>query len=212
MTAKYDYFFGPDEVDRRTKYAKSFLPEYQANGDDIQRRIGAVETAFQAETGILLPEGYASGWRPSSVNEATSNAAQGSKHLTANAGDRRDTVNGEFAWWCMRNMRILEVHQLYMEHPVATTIRAWKAAKDQKREPTPWCHLQSIPPASHNRIYFPDTRSVAEWNEFKVLGGLAGMDYGSWLSLQPATEEVVKKGKVRQVPGAHEFGPGDDVT
>ena len=81
MTERYDFWNGPDSVDRRIKYAKDFLPEYQANGDDVQRRISTVETAFRAETQIELPPGYASGWRPKSVNEATANAGKFSNHL-----------------------------------------------------------------------------------------------------------------------------------
>ena len=148
-TKQWSYWNGPADEDRRVKYAKAFRSEYQGNGDDLQRRIAAVETAFRAETGITLPEGYASGWRPPAVNEATANAGKASTHLTANGGDKRDTPDGDFAWWCLRNPHILAVHGLYAEHPVATVVRAWVRAHEAGREPTPWCHLQSVPPRSH---------------------------------------------------------------
>ncbi len=190
MSAKWDYWNGPDEEDRREKYAKSFLEEYQDNGNDLQRRIRAVETAFRSETGVELPEGYASGWRPAAVNDATANAGKKSTHLTANGGDKRDNADGEFSWWCLRNPHILEIHGLYQEHPIATVVRAWKTAHAQGREPTPWCHLQSVPPASHNRVYFPDTASVGEWTAFQDTGSEAGIGYAAWCAAQP---KVVKK-------------------
>lgn len=183
MTERWDYWNGPDAVDRRVKYAKDFKPEYQANGDDLQRRSSAVETAFRSETQIELPPGWASGWRPGSINEATSNAGKLSNHLVANAGDRRDNVDGAYAWWCLRNPHVLEAQGVWMEHVCATVIRAWKTAKAAQRTPTPWCHLQRTPPASHARIYFPDASSVKEWNEFLASGGRVNMTYAEWSTL-----------------------------
>ena len=181
---KYDYFNGPDEEDRRVAYAEEFTPEHQANGDDVQRRIGAVIVAFQAETGVDLPPGYASGWRSSTVNDATANAGKRSTHLTAQAGDKRDAPNGALNWWCLRNPHVLATHGLWMEHPAGTLLRAWQTAKVQGREPTPWCHLQSVPPASHNRVYFPDARAPTEWQAFLAAGGQEGADYDAWAVLQ----------------------------
>lgn len=193
MTARWDYWNGPDEKDRRVVYAKEFKPEYQAAGDDLQRRISAAQTAFRAETNIELPGGYASGWRPGKVNELTSNAAKLSTHLTAHAGDPRDTVDGSFAWWCKRNLHVLEVHALWMEDPVATVVRAWVLAKEQGREPTPWSHLQSLPPRSNLRCYWPDEKAPEEWAAFLALGGVEGMTHAAWLALTQrgvaATEE-----------------------
>lgn len=184
MSDRWSYWNGPDEIDRREKYAKSWKPEYQAAGDDLQRRIEAVEIAFVSETGISLPYGYASGWRPPSINEATSNAAKASTHLTAQGGDKRDEVNGALCWWCMRNPHILERHQLYLEHPAATVIRAWKKAQEQKRDPTPWCHFQSVSPKSHLRVYWPDSSSMAEWKQFLEDGFNENTKYETWADSQ----------------------------
>lgn len=181
---RWDYWSGPDEQDRRERYAEEFTSEYQANGDDVQRRIAAVEIAYLAAGGTPLPPGYASGWRPRAVNETTANAGRASTHITAQAGDRRDTPDGEFAWWCLRNRWVLEQHQLYQEHPVATVIRAWRTARTANRTPTPWCHLQSVPPGSHNRVYFPDLRAPAEWDAFLAAGGQEGAGYDAWTVLQ----------------------------
>lgn len=191
MTERWDYWNGPDDEDRRVKYARSFKSEYQAAGDDLQRRMTAVHGVFVAETGVVLPYGYSSGWRPASVNEATSNAGKLSTHLTANAGDKRDNVDGALAWWCMRNVWVLESNGLWIEHPVATVVRAWKTALAQKRDPTPWCHGQSVPPKSHARVYFPDEASLVEWQEFLGSGGVAGMTHAAWLALGRAKEKSI---------------------
>ncbi len=185
MSERWSFWNGPDAQDRRAKYTKDWEPEYQQNGDDVQRRIAAVVSAFQSDTQIELPSGYASGWRPASVNEATANAGKLSAHLTAQAGDRRDTPDGDFAWWCARNIGVLEQHGLYMEHPVATVIRAWRTAQQQEREPTPWCHLTTRPPASHSRVYWPDSKAPGE---FQASGYTPGMSYAAWLSLKGKKE------------------------
>ena len=185
MTQKWDYWNGSDEEDRRVAYAKSFLPEYQANGDSVQAKIATVVAVFRAETGIDLPEGYSSGWRSPAVNDKTQNSAKGtSLHLTAEAGDKRDTDNGDFAWWCMRNQHVLEIHKLWMEHPVGTTVRSWKLATKTDDDPDPWCHLQVCPPKSGLRIYFPDTVAPGEWDEFLKAGGVPGMTYEAWKALR----------------------------
>ena len=184
MTAKWDYWNGPDDVDRREKYARVFKPEYQVNGDGVQQKIAAVVTAFRSETQVELPEGYSSGWRPPVVNDRTANSAKGtSKHLTAQAGDKRDTDNGDFAWWCFRNPHILEIHGLWIEHPVSTVVRSWKLATKTDDDPDPWCHLQSEPPGSGLRIYFPDHTAPKEWEEFLASGGQPGMAYEAWKAL-----------------------------
>lgn len=188
---QWDYWSGPDKEDRRIKFADQFLPEYQANGDETQRRIAAVVVAFQADTGILLPEGYSSGWRPASVNKATANAGARSLHLTANAGDKRDTVDGEFSWWCLRNGGALAQHQLWMEHPVATVVRSWRASRKAGREPAPWCHLQRAAPNSGARIFFPDTPSIKEWDTFIRSGNPEGTTFAAWAALQKRDDDDV---------------------
>ncbi len=158
------YWHGPDAVDRRSAYAEDFRPEYQVNGEDTDRRIRALYAEFCADGGKHRPEDmrYASGWRPKAVNEATRNSATLSTHLTADAGDVECDADGSFAWWCWKNTSRLEHHGLYMEHPVATVIRA---RVEKKR---PWCHLQRVPPKSQKRVYWPDSRSPQEWAQYKM--------------------------------------------
>lgn len=199
MTERWSYWNGPDAADRRVAYEDEFRPEYQANGDDVQRRIEATLVAFKAETQVELPEGYASGWRPPSVNEATENAGKLSTHMIANAGDKRDSVDGEYAWWNFRTPHVMEANGLWMEHPVATVVRAWRHAIERAKQaaaagksaaqiaatgaPTPWCHQQRTPPASHARIYWPDAKAADEWAEFLAAGGTAGMTFAAYKAI-----------------------------
>lgn len=161
---KGTYWFGPDAVDRRIAYAAEFkarAAELQENGDDTDRRIRAVFAIYSAEIGGDPAQmKYSSGWRPGKVNEATKNSASHSSHLDANGGDVECNIDGDFAWWCYKNTWILERHGLWMEHPVATVVRARK----EKRQP--WCHLQRIAPKSNARVYWPDGKSPAEWAKY----------------------------------------------
>lgn len=86
----------------------------------------------------------ASGWRPTAINDATSNAAAKSKHITGEAIDLRDNGNRDLARWCLRNIDALEEIGLWMEDPQWT--------------PT-WVHLQIVPPGSRRRVYCPSSRS-----------------------------------------------------
>lgn len=85
----------------------------------------------------------ASGWRPSAVNDRTSNAAKGSTHLTAEGIDLQECAGRMFARWCLAHLDVLEAVDLWMEDPQWT--------------PT-WVHLQSRPPRSGNRVFIPSTR------------------------------------------------------
>lgn len=182
-TKRWDFWNGPDEVDRRIKYANQVTPDIIAAGNETAHRVSVVQQVFTNETGVILPEGFSSGWRPKSVNEITANAGKLSNHLTGHAGDKRDTIDGEFTWWCMRNVYVLEQHHLWMEHPIATVVRAWVTAKEQKRAPTPWCHLQQLPPTSGKRVYMPDKKSIPEWDAFlNDQDGYAGMTHAAWLA------------------------------
>lgn len=126
---------------------------------DLRRRIEAVVTAFRAETQINLPVGYAS--------------------ISPEAGDKFDTVNGDFAWWCVRHEAVLVQHGLYAAHPVATVIRAWQK---ETGEPSVWCHLTMRAPVSHQRIYWPDDQAQTDWRGFCDAGYAPEMTYAAWRS------------------------------
>ena len=81
-----------------------------------------------------------SGWRPPSVNQNTPGASRTSKHMTAQAIDLADP-DGDLDDWCMSSVgqRILIELGLWLEHPFNTP---------------KWCHVQSIPPPSGNRVFY----------------------------------------------------------
>jgi len=80
-----------------------------------------------------------SGWRPPVINRATANSAPLSKHMTCEAIDIED-IEGELDEWCMEHLSILEEVGLWLEHPSATKS---------------WCHLQTKPPRSGKRVFYP---------------------------------------------------------
>jgi len=81
-----------------------------------------------------------SGFRPPEFNtpeHGVANPRPGSAHLTGEAIDLEDK-DGKLKAFC--TLDILKEFDLYMEHPSAT--------------PT-WCHLQTRPTKSGNRIFYP---------------------------------------------------------
>ena len=88
-------------------------------------------------TGTII----SSGWRPASVNAKTPNAAPNSKHMTGQAIDLYDP-DGDLDEWLMTSdgQETLKRLGLWMEHPAATKT---------------WAHLQTIPPRSGNRVFYP---------------------------------------------------------
>lgn len=80
-----------------------------------------------------------SGFRPSAVNANIKGAAKKSNHLIGNAIDLLDPKN-KLDELFMNNLKLLEKHGLYLEHPSKTNT---------------WSHLQQVPPASGNRVFMP---------------------------------------------------------
>lgn len=82
-----------------------------------------------------------SGWRPPEVNAITPGAAAKSKHMTGMAIDLYDP-DGDLDDWLMTDdgQRVLKDLGLWMEHPSATK---------------GWAHLQSAPPRSGRRVFYP---------------------------------------------------------
>lgn len=81
----------------------------------------------------------ASGWRPTGINNSTPGAAVHSKHLTGEAVDIYDP-GGAVDDWCMSHTAALESCGLWLEHPASTK---------------GWCHLQTRPPGSGRRVFYP---------------------------------------------------------
>ena len=82
-----------------------------------------------------------SGWRPPSINACTPNAAPNSKHMTGQAIDIYDP-DGDLDNWLLAKdgQKAMADLGLWHEHPLATK---------------GWAHVQSLPPRSGNRTFFP---------------------------------------------------------
>lgn len=98
---------------------------------------GCVLTDHNPKTNSFV----SSGWRPAPVNSSTPNAAPNSKHMTGQAIDIYDP-DGELDDWLLTNygQASLTALGLWMEHPSATKS---------------WCHVQTVPPRSGARVFFP---------------------------------------------------------
>lgn len=127
MTISWDDFFkGRDE-----KYSGELTKEIIDNALATIAKADALLKRFGEDRSCN------SGWRPKAVNEATSNAASKSKHLTGQAIDLHDPTGSLDEWI---NDDILEEFDLYREHPDSTST---------------WTHLQTVPPKSGHRTYKP---------------------------------------------------------
>jgi len=134
-----DYWMGRDLL-----HADELTHNVQANAELLVPRVNSVlilaahdlaGLVSSPTTGSLV----ASGWRPQSINARTRGAARRSHHLTGCAVDLYDPA-GRIDGWCMQHLDALESAGLWMEHPDATPR---------------WCHLQSVPPKSGNRVFRP---------------------------------------------------------
>jgi hypothetical protein len=137
MITLHDYYMGRDVT-----YKHLLTPELRANAAVVVRKANdllilaaGVYLNVDHITGTLV----ASGWRPPEVNSKTPGAARASKHMTCQAIDINDD-EGELDNWCMNNQDKLEEIGLWLEHPSATK---------------GWCHLQTVPPKSGNRVFYP---------------------------------------------------------
>jgi hypothetical protein len=123
-----DYYMGRDKLHR-----SELTREIRANARETLRRVNGL----LRRAGLMRK--ITSGWRPAAINDSVPGAAKGSKHLSCLAIDLEDR-NGALDAWCMANLDVLEDLGLWLEHPDATP---------------GWCHLQTQPPRSGNRVFNP---------------------------------------------------------
>lgn len=124
--------------------------KYACSGDVRRNAVVTVDKTNQLKTlavldGIVFPNDateVASGWRPDSINDCTSNAAKASAHISGCGLDTHDK-DRVFARWCLRNIDKMAKIGLWMEDPRWT--------------PT-WVHLQTYAPGSGKRVYVPSTK------------------------------------------------------
>lgn len=113
--------------------------DIETNAIELLRRVNLLLSMFYAAHPDAERPAVNSGWRPPSVNARTPNAAKRSKHMTGRAIDLSDD-EGALDDWCMDNLDKLDAAGLWLEHPAATKN---------------WCHLQSVPPRSGSRVFYP---------------------------------------------------------
>jgi hypothetical protein len=133
-------------MQRDKDYSKSLTVEIE---HEAERTVSLANKLLETATlcGVTLPTHpvngthVSSGWRPPLINAATPNAAPNSKHMTGQAIDIYDP-DGDLDDWLMseKGQATLDSIGLWMEHPSATKS---------------WSHLQSIPPNSGRRCFYP---------------------------------------------------------
>jgi hypothetical protein len=128
----YPLALGPDierEATRTVELANQLLDQAAACGVVLAQRSPASKTLV------------ASGWRPPAYNATVAGAAPNSKHMTGCAIDIYDP-DGELDDWLMgdEGQAALGALGLWMEHPSATK---------------GWSHLQTLPPKSRKRVFYP---------------------------------------------------------
>src|SRR3990167_790920 len=132
MITLEDYWMGRDAT-----YVEELTDEIRGNAAIVVERVNHIleESSFQHLGRVN------SGWRPRGVNDRTSNAAKGSKHLSGEAVDLADPGR-LFARCLWSTPSLLETCALWMEDPRWT--------------PT-WVHLQIVPPGSGRHIFVPSS-------------------------------------------------------
>lgn len=137
MITSEQFYKGRDKL-----YASELTDEIRANAVETMRRANLLLERFYQEVQTDYPNrGCNSGWRPSAINGATPRAAKKSRHLLGLAIDISD-VDGKLGAWVLtpQGREVLGEIGLWAEHPTATP---------------GWCHVQTVPPGSNNRIFFP---------------------------------------------------------
>ena len=130
MIILQDYWMGRDVT-----YPLALTPEIRRNAITTVALANALLAVFGQGRKVN------SGWRPPQVNAATPNAAAMSKHMTGQAIDLADP-EGDLDDWLMtgNGQAQLVTLGLWHEHPAATK---------------GWAHLQTVPPRSGNRTFYP---------------------------------------------------------
>ena len=135
------YFMG-----RRELHSLAMTPDIEREALRTIELVNKLLTEAQ-EAGVVLEPNprtktiVSSGWRPPAINEATPNAAPRSHHMSGRAVDIYDP-DGDLDDWLMTDegQAALTRIGLWLEHPAATKS---------------WSHLQTVPPRSGRRVFYP---------------------------------------------------------
>lgn len=128
MISLDDYWMGRDK-----EYADELTPSIELQAKITISRANVLLATFGEQRTVN------SGWRPPEVNTATPGAAMFSRHMTGQAIDISDP-EGDLDEWCLSHQDTLAGIGLWLEHPASTK---------------GWCHVQTVPPKSGNRVFYP---------------------------------------------------------
>ena len=123
-------------------YPEEVTDEVRRNAEITVERVNEL----LARAGRSDINSVASGFRTKAVNDATSNSAKASRHLTAEAVDLPD-ADRQLAEWCVDNLDVLRKIGLWLEDPRWT----WSEHGNH------WIHLQCVPPKSGKLVYVPNS-------------------------------------------------------
>ena len=131
-----DYWMGRDKL-----YPKALNPQILAAAPITVARANLLLDAFHAVFPTAAPRHVNSGWRPPEINATTPRASRTSLHMSGQAIDISDD-DGSLDRWCTSpaGLAALERIGLWLESPESTA---------------GWCHVQTIPPRSGNRVFRP---------------------------------------------------------
>jgi uncharacterized protein YcbK (DUF882 family) len=123
-----DYWMGRDRT-----HTLELTPEIEDNALRLLSIINPFLTEFGQTRAVT------SGWRPPSYNQTVPGAARFSRHMTGQAIDLEDHDAG-LKVWLQDYPQKLDKYGLWMEFGGATK---------------GWVHLQSVPPKSGRRVFYP---------------------------------------------------------
>lgn len=136
MITLQDYLMGRDKT-----YAAAYTPTIRKNAEDLLSRVNFLMAIFYTTHPETHSRRVNSGWRPAAINSKTPGAAAQSRHMTGQAIDIGDDDGSLDAWlMTIPGQKALVDARLWMEHPSATPR---------------WTHLQSEPPRSGRRVFYP---------------------------------------------------------
>jgi hypothetical protein len=126
---------------RDKTYAAALTPEIQKNAADLLTRVNFLMAVFYTSNQNAHSRRVNSGWRPPALNAKVPGAAATSRHMTGEAIDIGDDDGALDAWlMTIAGQKALVDARLWMEHPSSTPR---------------WCHVQSQPPRSGRRVFYP---------------------------------------------------------